>query len=230
MRRLIWIVLCLLSLQVQANTSKNLAPGFSTRLAASKVLVLPVDMEMFSISAGGVQEPRADWTQDAIRNFHSGLYACRDQLGRVVVLPEGGFDGLAEIVALHSAVAQSVFIHHTLSSVKLATKGDALSWSLGDAVHLLRAKTGADYALFTWVRDTYASSERKAAMAVMAVFGVGLSGGSQIGYASLVDLRDGRIVWFNDLHRSSGDLREKGAALETVETLLAGLPQLLAEE
>ena len=33
----------------------------------------------------------------------------------------------------------------------------------------------------------------------MALLGVGLAGGSQTGYASLVDLRTGRVVWFNNL-------------------------------
>ena len=36
----------------------------------------------------------------------------------------------------------------------------------------------------------------------------GLAGGSQTGYASLVDLRTGRVVWFNNLARGFGDLRE----------------------
>ena len=56
------------------------------------------------------------------------------------------------------------------------------------------------------------------------LLGVGIAGGSQIGYASLVDLNDGRIVWFNDLRRASGDLREAEPAKETVEVLLKGFP------
>ena len=95
---------------------------------------------------------------------------------------------------------------------------------MGDSVKLLKDKTGADYALFTWIRDSYASPERKAAMVVMAILGVGIAGGAQIGYASLVDLNNGRIVWFNDLRRAHGDLRETESAKETVETLLKGFP------
>jgi hypothetical protein len=95
---------------------------------------------------------------------------------------------------------------------------------MGEGVQLLREKTGADYALFTWIRDSYASAERKAAMVAMAIFGVGLVGGSQVGYASLVDLKTGRVVWFNDLRRASGDLREAGNAAETVEALLRSFP------
>ena len=59
-------------------------------------------------------------------------------------------------------------------------------------------------------------------MAVL--FGAYIPGGQQIGYASLVDLRDGRIVWFNNIDRMWGDLREAQPAAETVESLLKGFP------
>ena len=58
----------------------------------------------------------------------------------------------------------------------------------------------------------------------LALLGSLTLGGQQIGYASLVDLNTGRIVWFNDLKRFSGDLREPQAAAETVEVLLKGFP------
>lgn len=207
-------------------TSKNLAPGFSERPAASKLVVVPADLELFSIGAGGVQEPRADWTMAAQKNVKSGLASSKLKLGSDVIgLEEKDMDELADINSLHGAVAQSVFLHHMIGGVlKLPTKNDALNWSLGDAVKPLKDKTGADYALFIWMRDSYASSERKAAMIAMAVLGVGIAGGAQIGYASLVDLNNGRIVWFNDLRRASGDLREAEPAKETIEALLKGFP------
>ena len=88
----------------------------------------------------------------------------------------------------------------------------------------LQEKSGARYALFIYVRDSYASAERKAAMVAMAVLGIGLSGGTQSGYASLVDLESGRVLWFNRLLRASGDLRESGAAAESMAALLTGFP------
>ena len=95
---------------------------------------------------------------------------------------------------------------------------------MGDSIKPLKDKTGADYALFTWIRDSYASPERKAAMVAMALLGVGLQGGAQVPYASLVDLNTGRVVWFNVLRRASGDLREAAPAVETVQALLSGFP------
>jgi hypothetical protein len=215
------------SAQVQAQPDRNLAPGFSTRSAASKLVIIPVDMELFSISAGGVKEPKADWTASAEKFFREAVDLKKPLLGlNTVRLEEKDLDELAEINALHGAVAQAVFLHHMLPTLKLPTKNNTLDWSLGDAVKPLKDKTGADYALFTWIRDSYASSERKAAMIALALLGVGVSGGSQIGYASLVDLNTGRIVWFNDLRRASGDLREAKPAQETAELLLRGFPAL----
>ncbi|MDO8931169.1 MAG: hypothetical protein Q7U97_02135, partial [Rhodocyclaceae bacterium] len=45
--------------------SRNLAPGFSKLAKGAKILVMPPDVELFSISAGGVSEPKADWTEAA---------------------------------------------------------------------------------------------------------------------------------------------------------------------
>jgi hypothetical protein len=222
---LVMAVLC--SSQAQAQ-SRNLAPGFKHRPAASTIVVVPADMELFSISAGGVQEPKADWTEAAQRHFMAAVTSRKSVLGtQALELTEKDMDELADVNALHGAVAESVFLHHMMGgALKLPTKSDSLNWSLGEAVKPLRDKSGADYALFFWIRDSYASAERKAAMIAMALLGVGISGGAQVGYASLVDLKDGRVVWFNDLRRMSGDLREAQPALETVEALLKGFPAI----
>jgi hypothetical protein len=206
--------------------SKNLAPDFTQRPASSKLVVVPVDVELFSISAGGVQEPKADWTQAATLHFNASLKAKSSLLGsNVSNMKESELDEYAELSALHGAVATSIFVHHMFAAAgTLPTKDGKLLWSMGDSVKDLREKTGADYALFTWVRDSYASAERKAAIVVFALLGVGISGGAQIGYASLVDLKTGQVVWFNNLARGFGDLRDEKSALETVEALLKGFP------
>jgi hypothetical protein len=206
--------------------SRHLAPGFTARPAASKLVILPADMELYSISAGGVAEPRADWTEAAQRHFSQALQGQGERLGATVASPEpADLDAFAELLALHRGVADAVFIHHTRTSMRLPTKRARLDWSLGaEAVQPLRERTGADYALFTWIRDSYASGERKAAIVAMALLGGIMLGGEQVGYASLVDLRTGRIVWFNDLSRMAGDLREAQPAAETVEALLKNFP------
>lgn len=206
--------------------SKNLAPGFNQLPKQSNVVVMPADVELFSMSMGGVQEPRADWTDQAQKHLQQSLMHQRTNLSQQVsALPPELHDPMAELNGLHGAVAQSIFLHHIQGVNKLPTKNQELRWTLGEAVKDLRHQTQADYALFVWIRDSYASAERKAAMVAMALLGVGLVGGSQVGYASLVNLKDGQVVWFNALLRASGDLREAQAADETVQALLKNFPR-----
>jgi hypothetical protein len=206
--------------------SKNLAPGFTALPKGTKVVIMPTDIELFSVSAGGVLEPKADWTEAASKHFKAALIEKKRNLGLATVeLSETDADDVAEVNTLHGAVARSISLHHFgSSSLKLPTKDGKLDWSLGDSVHAIKEKTGADYALFSWVRDSYASAERIAAMVLLALVRVGVPGGQQVGYASLVDLNTGQVLWFNRLMRASGDLREPEKAVETLNALLDQFP------
>ena len=206
---------------------KNLAPGFKALPVNAKVVLMPTDIELFSISAGGVAEPRADWTDAATKHFKNALLEKKKKLGVISIeLTEKDADEFAEINELHGAIARSIAAHHFGPGfLNLPTKEGKLDWSMGEAVLPVRQKTGADYALFTWVRDSHTSAERVATMIALAILGVGVGGGVQTGYASLVDLNTGQVVWFNRLARASGDLREATPAAESLESLLDKFPQ-----
>lgn len=221
------ILVLVAAASASAQGDRNLAPGFSSLPPNAKILVAPIDVELFSISAGGVPEPRADWTTAALENMKKELSRLRERYrGETVELDAESADEMGELLALHAAVARSINLHHhgAGGTWALPTKEGKLDWSFGDALRPLQERSGARYALFLWIRDSYASGERVAAMVIMAVLGIGLAGGSQQGYASLVDLETGRVLWFNSLARLSGDLREPQKAAETVGALLLGFP------
>jgi hypothetical protein len=207
--------------------SKNLAPGFLSLPKGAKVAIMPTDIELFSISGGGVHEPKADWTEAASKYFKAALMEKKQALGLdAVEVPEKDADEFADINALHGAIARAINLHH-FGPLNLPTKDGKLDWSLGEVVRDVKKTTGADYALFSWIRDSYASAERVAAMVAVAVLTLGRAvpgGGAQIGYASLVDLNTGQVVWFNRLQRGSGDLREADKAGETLNALLQQFP------
>jgi hypothetical protein len=207
--------------------SKNLAPGFTSLSKGATVVIMPTDIELFSISGGGVPEPKADWTEAASKYFKTALLAKRQSLGvSTVELADKDADELAEINLLHGAVARAIGMHH-YGMLPLPTKEGKLDWSLGETVQPIKKLTGADYALFSWVRDSYASAERQAAMVGIAILTLGRAvplGGMQVGYASLVGLNTGRVVWFNRLLRGRGDLREADKAAETLDALLSEFP------
>ena len=206
--------------------SKNLAPGFQALQQTARIVLMPTDIELFSISGGGILEPKADWTEAAARHFKAALIEKKKKLGVVsVALSEQDADDFAEINTLHAAVARAINLHHFGPGyLTLPTKDGKLDWSLGEAVRPIKQKTGADYALFSWVRDSYVSGERVAAMIVLGLLGIVVPGGTQVGYASLVELGTGRVVWFNRLVRGRGDLREAAGAAETLDALLEDFP------
>ena len=108
----------------------------------------------------------------------------------------------------------------------MATKrGKKLDWTLGPGVSELRKVTGADYALFTYVRDSYTSGGRAALrIASLLLLGGDIGGGAQVGVTTLVDLRTGQVVWFNFMAKQTGDLRDSQGAHKTARHLLKGLP------
>jgi len=209
----------------RAQDNRNWAPGFAGLTRDAKVVVAPIDVELFVISAGGMLEPKADWTAAAQRHMKTALNERVAALGSAAVqMSEDQADRFAEQISLHGAVARAISMHH-VGAFKLPTKDGKLDWSFGDTLRPIQAATGARYLLFTWVRDSYASAERVAMMIGLAILGIGVGGGMQVGYATLVDLETGQVLWFNQMVRGVGDLREADKAKDSVSALLAGLPQ-----
>jgi hypothetical protein len=208
----------------QSAPSRQLAPGFGGLPAQTKVAVAPLDVELFELGMGGVLTPKADWTAAASQHMGAALKRKASALGLdSQFIPDRVADDHAELLHLHAAVARAISIHHH-GALKLPTKEDRLDWSFGDALRPLREVTGTRYALFTWVRDSYSSAERKAAMVGLALLGIGLAGGAQVGYASLVDMETGQVLWFNQSISAFGDLRDEKSAEASMDSLLAGFP------
>ena len=107
----------------------------------------------------------------------------------------------------------------------LPTKAGKLDWSFGDCDAAAgRRQSGAQYALFFWVRDSYASAERVAMMVAMAALGIGIPAACRSAMRRWSTCATGQVVWFNQLARPYGDLRQAGPAGETIEALLSGFP------
>lgn len=196
------------------------------------IVVMPLDVELSELTAGGLEEPRAEWTTAALEHMRAALEteAKHYRVKLVDYQPDRGTPEdqatSLELLRLHRAVGGSVLVHRYLPGLQLPTKGEKFDWSLGPAVAAIARNHAtderpADYALFLFVRDSYASAGRVAIMVVAAIAGVGIPGGAQVGFASVVDLKTGDIVWFNRLVRGHGDLRTPDAAAETVKALVS---------
>ena len=200
------------------------AEGVTRLPEGATIAVMPLDVELYSLTAGGVREPKAEWTEKARKNLTDALVA-RSVPGKLTFRPfQGeGLDTLAELNHLHSAVSGEIWSHH-FGSLKLPSKEGKLDWTLGEEAAAISRIMPADYALYLYLRDSTSTGGRVATMAVLAVVGVGIHGGSQVGYASLVDLRTGQVVWYNRLVKLSGDVREPEPARKTLDNLLEEFP------
>ncbi|MQA66798.1 MAG: hypothetical protein GEU76_13015 [Alphaproteobacteria bacterium] len=198
---------------------------------ARRIIVLPPDVELSILHAGGVEEPNAEWTRNARKHIADDLAERFRRMnvalvnGDRIALESAGDSSELQLLKLHEVVGASILNHQYQGPRQLPTKVNSFDWSLGPETRHLATKHGGDYALFVFVRDSYSSDARIATMIIAAAFGVGIQGGTQIGYASLVDLRSGDVVWFNLLARATGDLRTAEAVQETVNLLLANFPQ-----
>ncbi|MBV5324137.1 MAG: hypothetical protein J0626_02075, partial [Rhodospirillaceae bacterium] len=131
---------------------------------------------------------------------------------------------LAEYRSLFRAVADAIMIHKLFPGNRLPTKKEAFDWTLGAGAQRLRELGGSDYALFLFTHDAYGTSGRKTAQILGAMLGAYVPAGIHIGYAGLVDLRTGDVVWFNADPQMGGDVRTVEGADKRVGQLLAGLP------
>lgn len=201
-------------------------------VAEPRILLMPADIELAEVTAGGLSEINAQWTLSGQQNLKTALHEhltglkARFQEFQPVDAADPRHDTIVQLQKLHGVVGTNIRAYGLPPAPGLPGKDGKFAWSLGPATAELGNGADAQYALFVWLRDSYTSGGRMA-MKIMAaaLFGVHVQGGVQIGYASLVDLRTGEIVWFNLLARESGDLRDLASARESVATLLTGLPK-----
>lgn len=226
--RLLISVLIIMVIQgCTATTDYKGVNSLSTNNQKPKILLMPIDVELSLLTAGGMLEPQAEWTENAREHMASAINhrLGNDNIELVEFTPQSDDPAsvYVQLEKLHQTVGYNILIHH-LGPVKLPNKNGKFDWTLGEEAQALKQATNADYALFVFVRDSYSSAGRKAMQVLLAIGGVGIAGGQQVGFASLVDLKSGDIVWFNRLASSSGDLRESTPASNTVNHLLDTLP------
>jgi hypothetical protein len=208
-------------------------PELSLKKETKRIVLMPMDIQLSTITAGGVLKPEAEWTANARQYVEGCLKEEMSEKGvRLISAGENGGVELdneeveiqIQLVKLHEAVGYSILLHQYIPALKLPAK-ETFDWSLGPEAVLLNERYEADYALFVYLRDSYASAGRVVLFIFAAALGVGIPMGQQVGFASLVDLATGDVVWFNRLAREVGDLRKPEPAADSVELLLCDFPE-----
>jgi hypothetical protein len=205
-----------------------------------KLLVLRPDVSVGSLTTGGMVEPRADWTEAARANIIAALKAQQSARGGQLLIvehrsevPGVAAQDLADVERLNQAVDESIVLAKYLGDYLPTKRGKGLDWTLGEDAVALGDKSGFDYALFLHAEDQVASTGRVllgvlgAAGCIVGFCAPNVGGANQLDYASLVDLKTGKVVWFNVVEAGSevpgikfGELRTPEGAAQMVERLL----------
>lgn len=226
--RLTVVTTAALALAACTHTATRIAApeNLSKPAPGAKVLLIEPDVSLALLTASGVQEPRADWSDTAEKNLAKHIEG--DLKVKSYTLstmdPDEAMGGrVGQLLRLNDAVVQSIGAFN-YGLYKLPTK-KSFDWTLGEGAQALGAETGADYALFVTAKGSYASGGRVAAMVGLSLLGVSMPLGGQNAVASLVDLKTGRVVWFNVAVASpSADMREDAGADSLVGSLLKDVP------
>jgi hypothetical protein len=192
------------------------------------ILIFRPDVQVNEQTTGGLDQPNADWTNEARRLLVSALTKAQAEKGNELkIMPEltGVQDELmSDYRSLFRAVADAAVTHKLFPGNRLPTKKEKFDWTLGPGAQKLGEIGGGQYGLFIYTYDSYGSDGRKAAQIVGALFGAAVTSGIHIGYAGLVDLKNGDLVWMNADVQMGGDVRTDVGADKRIKQLLEDFP------
>lgn len=210
-------------------------PGFTLPAnSGARILLLRPRIRVGAQSTGGSFEPNADWTAQARENINAALMQAQATLGNTVVVQQEVVGEQAQVLADYSALfatlAESVITYQFFVGNRLPTKvrdnrTGAFDWTLGAGVASIPGAAEADYALFINTEDHYGSTGRKI-LQVLAALGPGIAvrSGLHNGFAGLIDLRTGDLLWLNADMAMGGDVRTPEGAQRRVSQLLEDFP------
>ena len=192
-----------------------LNPALSQNLERrpKKVVLLPPQVFVFELSAGGVPTRMADWEAAARNNLIAAATQQARESGLFEVLPipplaAADFDALDAHIGLYDRVAQSVFVYGRGDQAAWAHKKNEFDYTLGPGLAFLRAQTGADAALIVLGSGFISSGGRKAAFIAGLALGIVMPLGQSFITAGVVDLLTGDVQWMSFDSSSSMDTRD----------------------
>lgn len=172
------ILLCVALIAGGCATNVLIHPDMPERIPATKVLLMKPDVQLSRLTAGGMDEPNAEWTQLGFGHVNGALTEILQQAGAEVIRYDTGGQApeiahsVEQLNKLYELVGVSIVEYTFLVPQTLPTKSNRFDWTLGaESVQELREQSGADYALFVYLHDSYATGGRVGVMLIGAVFG-----------------------------------------------------------
>lgn len=218
---------------LQAQEKSGIWPNFSAEtLKGERIILFRPSVWVGEQGTGGTSEANGDWTEATRVLLRQELQRRQTGFGHEVIEePELTDDGAATIAAyraLFRTVAWSAMTYQFFPGNRLPTrKKGSFDWTLGQGTEKISELTGARYGLFIDIHDEYGSVGRKMFQILAAgIAGVGVTSGVHRGYAGLVDLKTGQLVWLNADGQMGGDVRDEPGMQKRVSQLLEDFPGL----
>lgn len=204
-----------------------------SRALPKRILLLPPEITVKELSAGGVPEKVPEWTKQASENVAREMGALAAGRGdfELVKLPEltaEEQDLLEEHLGIYFQVALAA---HRLTATAVQGwehKRQRFDYTVGDGLKFLRQKTGADAALMVIGEDVVSSGGRKAAFVLGALVGVGIPMGQSLLSVGIVSLEEGDLLWMHNDFSVAKDLKDAQSVREMLNTIMAVYPGLPA--
>lgn len=194
-----------------------------------KVVVLPVNIEVVEVTAGGVEEKVPDWSNEANQSVLKSLSTAI------------GKQGLKELAAPPFSGASAVNVDEHLALYKLSVNTvSRLGWkhkishfdySIGPGLREVADKTGAEAAILVYGRDYVSTAGRKARAVAgnIPIVNIFTGPAPQLGHSyihvGVVDLKTGDLLWMNSNYREgSTNLRDPDDAAKMINAIFKWYP------
>jgi hypothetical protein len=195
-----------------------------------KVLLLPPQMLVAEMSAGGVIQKQDDWTKQASDNLltaaenHAREKNWFETLRMPALSPEEA-ETVESHIGLYDRVASAIHAYGQGRDTGWEQKKKEWDYTLGEGLSFLREKTGADSALIFVGADIISTGGRKAAFTVGLLIGIAIPLGQSFITVGLADLRTGEISWLSYDQSMSMDTREPAEVENLVKDFFKTYPQ-----
>jgi hypothetical protein len=206
-------------------------PQLNTKIEkVNTITVIPLKIEVFQVSAGGVKEKMDEWSFQAKRNL---LTAVEEELKLRPMLnikslsetfmSDDRKSNLEQTSALFDAINSSIIVHtYGLPEWRFPEKITGFDYSLGPDVRELSGQT--DALLFVRGADNISTAGRKALQVGSVILGalVGVQVTPMLGITvvslALVDANTGEMLWYN--YQGSGGVNDLRNPINTTAMVM----------
>lgn len=201
--KLMVLFLAVVPLAGCATANFRTSPNYTENIKKIKTIaVMPPDVKMYEITAGGMTQEMDEWSELAKKNITEALkkkladrYEVKIKFIEEKWLKENKKDAWLANNALYNAVSDSAYTHAFNGLGQFPAKKEIFDYSLGTEIASLSTGLDADALLFVWGVDTQVSAGR----AAVEFFQAALAGvyyfHTSVLTLGLIDAKTGDLEW-----------------------------------